>query len=145
MPRVPSLAPLNISGAAAELAGRSSQAVAAYRRALVLLEVQRARFGGAAGGAGSVGREGGGVGDVGYMGESSGNSRCAEAARVARRNLGRVLTLEGQAEDAVGIFANDDHGQVKRWDRRCCCVCQHDFCVAWAGTLSCALPRGTIQ
>lgn len=86
----------NHLGAAAELAGRGSQAVGAYRRALNLLEEQGARFG--------EGSEG-----------NSEEGRCAswkEAVRLARCNMGRALVLKGRAAEAVEFLSESDLGQV---------------------------------
>lgn len=80
----------NYLGAASELAGRGTQAVAAYRRALGLLEEQGQRFRAAAG----AGEE------------------WEELVRLARVNLGRALVLAGQAEEAVSFLGGGDSAQV---------------------------------
>lgn len=87
----------NHLGAAAELAGRGTQAIAAYRRALSLLEEQGARFGG--GGEGSS--------------EEETCARWREAVRLARCNIGRALVLKGQAAEAVEFFNESDLSQVE--------------------------------
>eukprot|EP00903_Cladosiphon_okamuranus_P012909 g12052.t2 len=72
----------NYLGAASELAGRATQAVTAYRRALGLLEEQ---------------------------GDSLGRGEVwAEVVRMAKVNLGRALVLKGEAEEAVYCLGADD-------------------------------------
>ncbi len=68
----------NHLGAASELAGRGTQAVAAYRRALKLLEEQGDRFDPASASSGAATAE-----------------AWEEAVRLARVNLGRALVLNG--------------------------------------------------
>lgn len=76
----------NYLGAASEFAGRGTQAVTAYRRALGLLEEQGS----------SLER-----GEV-----------WAEAVRVARVNLGRALVLKEEAGEAVSCLGAGDLTEV---------------------------------
>lgn len=85
----------NYLGAASELAGRGTQAVTAYRRALGLLEEQRNSF--------ATCSSAPGTGEGGAW---------AEAVRVARANLGRALVLKGEAGEAVSYLGPGDLTEV---------------------------------
>lgn len=82
----------NYLGAASELAGRGTQAVAAYRRALGLLEDQRERFEATAG--------------------AEGREVWEEAVRLTKGNVGRALVLVGGAEEAVACLGEAEPAQV---------------------------------
>ncbi|CAB1097731.1 unnamed protein product [Ectocarpus sp. CCAP 1310/34] len=82
----------NYLGAASELAGRGTQAVAAYRRALGLLEEQRERF------KATVGAEGGEVWEG--------------AVALTKGNVGRALVLVGAAEEAVACLGEAELAQA---------------------------------
>lgn len=93
---------MNNEGALAEFTGRMSKAVAAYRRALVILEEQGATL---AGGLGAS-TEGSKKGDEDEVTHT--HPRWADAVDVVTRNLARALARQGQAEEAVRVHENLD-------------------------------------
>lgn len=83
----------NELGAAAELAGRASQAVSAYCRSLAILDEQGARF------------------NVGHEDEAE-SSLWEEAVRIAKGNAGRALVTAGRAEEALANLRATDLDEV---------------------------------